>query len=53
MAKKKIGGMKAKRIPGDVNLIGTMAALAMEKAIARATRAAESAYGLKSIHDFT
>lgn len=41
------------RIPGDVNLIGTMAALAMEKAIARATRAAESAYGLKSIHDFT
>lgn len=33
-------------MPGDVNVVGAMAALAMEKAIARATRAAESAYGL-------
>lgn len=38
-------------LPGDVNVVGAMAALAMEKAIARATRAAESAYGLKSVRD--
>ena len=34
-------------IPGDVNLIGTMAALVMEKAIARAVHASSSAYGIK------
>ena len=39
------------QIPGDVNVVGTMAALAMEKAIVRATRAAESAYGLKGIRE--
>lgn len=33
-------------IPGDVNVVGAMAAYAMEKAIARATRSAASAYGL-------
>lgn len=36
-------------IPGDVNVIGAMAALAMEKAIARAVRASGSAYGVKGI----
>lgn len=39
-------------IPGDVNVVGTMAALAMEKAIVRAVRAAHSAYGLPSCQDF-
>lgn len=34
-------------IPGDVNLIGSMAAYVMEKAIARAVKAAQGAYGLK------
>lgn len=33
-------------VPGDVNVVGAMAAYAMEKAIARATRSAASAYGL-------
>ena len=33
-------------IPGDVNVVGAMAAYAMEAAIARATRTAQSAYGL-------
>lgn len=33
-------------LPGDVNVVGAMAALAMEKAIARAVRQAVSAYGL-------
>lgn len=33
-------------IPGDVNVVGTMAALAMEQAIVRAVKAADSAYGL-------
>lgn len=36
-------------VPGDVNVVGAMAALAMEKAIARAVRASKSAYGVKSI----
>lgn len=36
-------------VPGDVNVVGAMAALAMEKAIARAVRASESAYGVKGI----
>lgn len=34
------------QIPGDVNVVGAMAALAMERAIVRAVRAAGSAYGL-------
>ena len=38
-------------VPGDVNVIGAMAAYAMEKAILRATRAAQSSYGIKSVHD--
>ena len=38
-------------IPGDVNVVGAMAAYAMEKAIVRATRAAKGSHGIKSIHD--
>ena len=38
-------------LSGDVNVVGAMAALAMEKAIARATHAAIGAYGLKSAGD--
>lgn len=33
-------------IPGDVNVVGALAAKAMEEAILRAVRSAESAYGL-------
>lgn len=33
-------------LPGDVNVVGSMAALAMERAIVRAVRAAQPAYGL-------
>ena len=33
-------------VPGDVNVVGALAALTMERAIVRAVRAAESAYGL-------
>ena len=33
-------------LPGDVNVVGTMAARAMERAIVRAVQSAESAYGL-------
>ena len=33
-------------IPGDVNVVGALAAKAMEEAILRAVRCAESAYGL-------
>lgn len=33
-------------LPGDVNVVGAMAALAMERAIVRAVRAAGPAYGL-------
>lgn len=33
-------------LPGDINVVGAMAALAMERAIVRAVRAAQSAYGL-------
>ena len=33
-------------IPGDVNVVGAMAAMAMEEAILRAVKSAESAYGL-------
>lgn len=39
------------QVPGDVNVIGAMAAFAMEKAIVRATRAAEGAYGLPGCKD--
>ena len=39
------------QVPGDVNVIGAMAAYAMEKAIVRATRAAEGAYGLPGCKD--
>lgn len=35
-------------LPGDVNVVGALAARAMEKAIVRAVRAAEPAYGLPS-----
>lgn len=38
-------------LPGDVNLVGAMAAQAMERAILRAVLSAESAYGLLSCHD--
>lgn len=38
-------------IPGDVNVVGVMAALAMEKAIARAARCAEAAHGLPCCGD--
>ena len=38
-------------VPGDVNLVGTMAAYAMERAIVRAAAAAESAYGFKACRD--
>lgn len=33
-------------VPGDVNVVGAMAALAMERAIVRAVQSARSAYGL-------
>lgn len=33
-------------LPGDVNVVGSAAALVMERAIVRAVRAAQSAYGL-------
>ena len=33
-------------VPGDVNVVGAMAARAMERAIVRAVRAAQPAYGL-------
>ncbi len=33
-------------IPGDVNMVGTLAALAMERAIVRAVQSSPSAYGL-------
>ena len=37
------------QLPGDVNVIGTMAAYAMERAIIRAVKAAKSAYGVKGL----
>ena len=36
---------------GDINLVGTMAALCMERAIRRAATEAESAYGLPAMRD--
>ena len=38
-------------IPGDVNLVGTMAAYAMERAIVRAATSATSAYGFRACRD--
>ena len=38
-------------IPGDVNLIGSMAAYVMEKAIAKAVKRAQGAYGLMGYSD--
>ena len=38
-------------IPGDVNVVGAIAALAMERAIVRAVQKAESAYGLTGYRD--
>ena len=35
------------QVPGDVNLVGAMAAYAMERAIIRAVKTAETAYGIK------
>lgn len=35
-------------LPGDVNMVGAMAAQAMERAIVRAVQTAQAAYGLKS-----
>ena len=34
------------QVPGDINVVGAMAALAMERAILRAVQSARSAYGL-------
>ncbi|MDO4740253.1 MAG: P1 family peptidase [Eubacteriales bacterium] len=38
-------------VPGDVNVVGALAARAMEEAIVRAVRAAEPAYGLKAVRE--
>jgi len=38
-------------LPSDVNVVGAMAALAMEKAIIRAAKASKSAYGLPGWED--
>lgn len=38
-------------LPSDVNVVGVLAALAMEKAIARAAHAAKSAYGIPACRD--
>ena len=38
-------------VPGDINLVGTMAALCMERAIRRAVTEAKSAYGLPALCD--
>ena len=46
-----IYALSAGDVPGDVNLVGTMAAYAMERAIVRAAAAAESAYGFKACRD--
>ncbi|MCI8869774.1 MAG: P1 family peptidase [Lawsonibacter sp.] len=39
-------------LPGDVNVVGAMAALAMERAIVRAVQSAASAYGLPGLADW-
>lgn len=39
-------------LPGDVNVVGSMAALVMERAIVRAVRGARSAYGLPGCGSF-
>ncbi len=38
-------------VPGDVNLIGTLGAYAMERAIIRAVKRAKTAYGIKGYED--
>ena len=38
-------------VPGDVNVVGTMAAYVMERAIVRAAMAAKSAYGFPAVSD--
>ena len=40
-------------VPGDVNLVGTLAAQAMEMAILRAVQTAKSAYGLIGLPDLS
>ena len=39
-------------VPCDVNIIGTMAAIAMERAIVRAVRMAKTAYGIMGCEQF-
>jgi len=39
-------------VPCDVNIIGTMAAIAMERAIVRAVRMARTAYGIMGCEQF-
>lgn len=39
-------------IPGDVNIVGAMAARVMEQAIVRAVKTAKSAYGLRGYEEF-
>lgn len=38
-------------VPGDVNLVGTLAAYAMERAIIQAVKTAKTAYGIKGFED--
>lgn len=40
-------------VPGDINVVGAMAARAMELAIVRAVQTAQSAYGLHGCADFS
>ena len=40
-------------VPGDINLVGTLAAQAMEMAILRAVQTAKSAYGLIGLPDLS
>ena len=40
-------------VPGDVNLVGALAAQAMEMAILRAVQTAKSAYGLIGLPDLS
>jgi L-aminopeptidase/D-esterase-like protein len=38
-------------VPADVNVVGAMAAICMEKAIIRAVKMSKSAYGLPAFGD--
>lgn len=40
-------------VPGDANLVGALAAQAMEMAILRAVQTAKSAYGLIGLSDLS